>query len=55
MQKYYMQNKYGRVEEMYFHSDEDAFNHTIKRNKRSDENWKVYDERGNLIYGLVVI
>lgn len=54
MKKYYLQNKYGVVEEMCFRDNNEAFACAVRRNKRSDENWKAYDCRGDLIYGIAV-
>lgn len=54
MKKYYLQNMYGHTEEAWFNNDNEAFAYTVKRNKTDNVCWKVYDERGNLIYGLYI-
>lgn len=54
MRKYYLQNMFGRVEEIWLNDDNAAFEYAVNRNKRENANWKAYDERGNLIYGLCI-
>ena len=48
--KYYLQNSFGRVEEMWLDNDEEAFRYAQERNRRQYENWKAYNERGDLIF-----
>jgi hypothetical protein len=55
MKKYYLQNMNGNVEEAWFNNDNEAFECVVKRNKAFYENWKAYDDRGNLIYGLCIV
>jgi len=52
--KYYMQDKFGYVEEVYLENDDAAFQYAQNKNFRSNENWKAYDERGNLIHRVAV-
>ena len=54
MKKYYIANEAGRVEEMWFNNDNEAFNYAIQRNRKKYENWKAYDERGYLIFGVAI-
>ena len=37
-----------------FDTDIQAFEHRCKLEKETGENWKVYDERGDLVYGVYV-
>lgn len=54
MKKYYLQNMHGHTVESWFENDEAAFKCAAKRNKADNTNWKAYDERGNLIYGICI-
>ena len=38
----------------YFENDSQAFSHRCKLEQKDKHNWKVYDERFNLVYGLVI-
>ena len=49
---YYLKNQYGKVETLKCNTDQEAFANAQMRNKKSDANWKAYDERGNLIFGI---
>lgn len=49
---YYLKNQYGQVETFKCNSNKEAFLHAQMRNRKSDVNWKAYDERGNLIFGI---
>lgn len=49
---YYLKNQYGNVETLKCNTDQEAFAHAQMRNKKLDVNWKAYDERGNLIFGI---
>lgn len=49
---YYLKDRYGMVEIFKCNTDQEAFAHAQMRNQKSDANWKAYDERGNLIFGI---
>lgn len=49
MNKYYMRNNLGRVEELWLTSDLEAFQYAIDRNRRKYEGWCAYDCRGERI------
>ena len=54
--KYYLQNQLGDTEEIFLNDDATAFCYAQQRNKKEEQatgvsqNWKAYDERGDLIY-----
>lgn len=52
--KYFIQNKFGYVEEVQLENDDAAFLYAQNKNRRSNENWKAYNEHGNLIYRVAV-
>lgn len=54
MKRYYIANEAGRVEEMWFNNDNEAFTYAVERNKKKYENWKAYDQRGDLIFGVAI-
>lgn len=62
MNIFYLANKHGSVEKHEFLSAADAFRAAQNRNRKPqrtdvewhDENWKAYDERGNLICGFYI-
>ena len=37
-----------------FENDAQAFAHRCDLEKKDHKNWKVYDERFNLVYGLLI-
>jgi hypothetical protein len=54
MRKYYftVNGKTREVKE--FENDAQAFECRCKMEKLTGENWKVYDERGDLVYGIAI-
>ena len=62
MSIFYLANKHGSVEKHEFPSAADAFRVAQNRNRKPqrtdvewhDENWKAYDDRGDLIYGIYI-
>jgi len=53
--KYYftVMGKIRKVEN--FDNDSQAFEHRCELERRTDENWKVYNERGDLVYGIAIM
>jgi hypothetical protein len=54
MVKYYFTVNGKLKETRTFENDAQAFEHRCKMEKLTGKNWKVYDERYNLIYGIAV-
>ncbi|MBO4796759.1 MAG: hypothetical protein J5553_05170 [Verrucomicrobia bacterium] len=52
MKSYYFVNRSGRVQSGRFENDRQAFVYCVMLNWNKGENWKTYDERGNLIHGV---
>ena len=55
MNKYYfaVNGETRKVEN--FENDAQAFDHRCKLERETRENWKVYDVRGDLVYGVAVV
>lgn len=38
-----------------FENDSQAFEHRCELERRTGENWKVYNDRGDLVYGVAIM
>ena len=55
MRKYYFTVMGVTRKSEYFENNELAFKHRCDLERKTQENWKVYDDRGDLVYGVAII
>lgn len=55
MKKYYFAVNGKVMLTKEFASDYEAFSHRCDLERKDHQNWKVYDERFDLVYGLVIV